>query len=101
MFDTMTMTKVLGAVCGSLLVFLLGSWAATALFDTGGGHGGEAASRPIRSTPARRLRRPSAAEEARLSTSFMPRPMRLRAKRCSPSARPATRLTAPMAPART
>ncbi|MFN7223806.1 MAG: c-type cytochrome [Paracoccaceae bacterium] len=41
MFDTMTMTKVLGAVCGSLLVFLLGGWAASALYATGGGHGGE------------------------------------------------------------
>lgn len=38
MFDTMTMTKVLGAVCGSLLVFLLGGWAASALYSTGG-HG--------------------------------------------------------------
>lgn len=38
MFDTMTMTKVLGAVCGSLLVFLLGGWAASALYTTGG-HG--------------------------------------------------------------
>ena len=39
MFDTMTMTKVLGAVCGSLLVLLLGGWAADALYTTGGGHG--------------------------------------------------------------
>ncbi|MFN3722016.1 MAG: c-type cytochrome [Paracoccaceae bacterium] len=39
MFDTMTMTKVLGAVCGSLLVFLLGAWAASGLYTTGGGHG--------------------------------------------------------------
>ncbi|MGO4908433.1 cytochrome c family protein [Pseudorhodobacter sp. W20_MBD10_FR17] len=44
MFDTMTMTKVVGAGCGSLLVFLLGGWAASALYTTGGGgHGGEAA----------------------------------------------------------
>lgn len=42
MFDTMTMTKVLGAVCGSLLVFLLGNWAAEALYSSGGGHGAEA-----------------------------------------------------------
>lgn len=40
MFDTMTITKVLGAVCGSLLVFLLGSWAGTALYGLGeAGHG--------------------------------------------------------------
>jgi cytochrome c len=41
MFDTMTMTKILGATCGSLLVFLLGGWAADALYTIGGGHGGE------------------------------------------------------------
>lgn len=40
MFDTMRFTKIVGAVCGSLLVFLLTSWAASALFYTGGGHGG-------------------------------------------------------------
>ena len=41
MFDTMTMTKAVGAVCGSLLVFLLIGWAATALFYTSAdGHGG-------------------------------------------------------------
>jgi cytochrome c len=39
MFDTMRFTKIVGAVCGSLLVFLLTSWAASALFYTGGGHG--------------------------------------------------------------
>ena len=41
MFDTMTSTKVLGAVCGSLLVFLLGNWAADSLYSMEGGHGGE------------------------------------------------------------
>lgn len=41
MFDTMTMTKVLGALCGALLLFMLGGWAASALYTTGGGHGGE------------------------------------------------------------
>lgn len=39
MFDTMTLTKATGAICGSLLVFLLGSWAAGSLFSIGGGHG--------------------------------------------------------------
>jgi len=40
MFDTMTMTKVLGAVCGSLLVFLLGAWGAETIYHKGGhGHG--------------------------------------------------------------
>ncbi len=28
MFDTMTMTKILGAFCGALCIFLLGKWAA-------------------------------------------------------------------------
>lgn len=35
MVDTMTATKVLGAGCGALLVFLLGSWAASALYSIG------------------------------------------------------------------
>ena len=39
MFDTMTMTKIVGGVGSSLLIFLLGSWAADALYTTGGsGH---------------------------------------------------------------
>lgn len=42
MFDTMTMTKVVGAVCGALLVFLLGSWAAEAIYTVAPeGHAGE------------------------------------------------------------
>ena len=39
MLDTMTLTKATGAVCGSLLVFLLGSWAAETIYSVGGGHG--------------------------------------------------------------
>lgn len=42
MFDTMTLTKVGGALCGSLLVFLLGNWAAESLYHVGGGHGDHA-----------------------------------------------------------
>ena len=38
MFDTMTMTKAVGAVCGSLLVFMLAGWAADGLYTVG--HGG-------------------------------------------------------------
>ncbi len=41
MFDTMTMTKVVGAVCGSLLIFLFGSWAADAIYGTPEVHGEE------------------------------------------------------------
>jgi cytochrome c len=32
MFDTMTMTKTLGALCGALLIFLLGKWGADAMY---------------------------------------------------------------------
>ncbi len=39
MFDTMTLTKTLGALCGSLLVFLIVSWAATGIFAVGTPHG--------------------------------------------------------------
>lgn len=39
MLDTMTMTKIVGAFCGALLVFLLGAWAAETIFHGGGGHG--------------------------------------------------------------
>jgi cytochrome c len=40
MFDTMTMTKTLGALCGALLIFLLGKWGAEVLYHSGaGGHG--------------------------------------------------------------
>ncbi len=42
MFDTMTMTKVVGALCGTFLVFLLGGWVADTIYSGGeGGHGGE------------------------------------------------------------
>jgi cytochrome c len=42
MFDTMTLTKVTGAVCGSLLAYLFISWAAEGLYTTGTeSHGGE------------------------------------------------------------
>lgn len=38
MWDTMTLTKTLGGLCGALLVFLLGGWAAETIY-----HGGEVA----------------------------------------------------------
>ena len=40
MFDTMTLTKALGAICGTLLVFLLGAWAAESIYHPAG-HGEE------------------------------------------------------------
>ena len=40
MFDTMTLTKAVGAICGTFLVFLLGGWAAETIYHVGsGGHG--------------------------------------------------------------
>ncbi len=39
MFDTMTVTKVVGGLCGTLLVFLLGGWAAETIYGSGGHHG--------------------------------------------------------------
>lgn len=42
MFDTMTITKAGGALCGAFLIFLLGKWAAESLYHTGPvAHGGE------------------------------------------------------------
>ncbi len=39
MFDTMVLTKITGAFCGSLLVFLLGSWIAEELYHANHDHG--------------------------------------------------------------
>ena len=41
MFDTITMTKIVGALCGSLLIFLLGAWAAEIIYHSGGGGHGD------------------------------------------------------------
>lgn len=44
MFDTMTLTKTIAGICGALLVFLFGNWAADAIYSTqSGGHGDEIA----------------------------------------------------------
>jgi cytochrome c len=43
MFDTMIITKAGGALCAALLVFLLGNWAASGLFDIAS-HGDDTAS---------------------------------------------------------
>ena len=41
MFDTMTLTKIAAALCGSLLVFLFALWLAESLYHVGGdSHGG-------------------------------------------------------------
>ncbi len=42
MFDTMTSTKVIGALCGTFLIFLFANWAAESLYHVGAeGHGDE------------------------------------------------------------
>ena len=42
MFDTMTLTKIVGGFCGMLLVFLLGNFAAESIYHIGGeSHDGE------------------------------------------------------------
>ncbi len=44
MIDTMTATKTLGALCGTFLVYMLGAWAAEAIYGHGeSGHGEEVA----------------------------------------------------------
>ena len=39
MFDTMTMTKIAGSMCGALLIFLLGGWVADGVYSMDAGHG--------------------------------------------------------------
>jgi cytochrome c len=41
MFDTMTLTKIVGGFCGSLLVFLLAAWVSETVYHSGG-HGEQA-----------------------------------------------------------
>ncbi|WP_353472869.1 cytochrome c family protein [Salipiger sp. H15] len=43
MLDTMTITKVVGGLCGAWLIYLLGGWAGEKLYEVGG-HGEEVAS---------------------------------------------------------
>ena len=38
MFDTMTSTKIIGGLCGTFLIFLLGAWLAEEIYHSGG-HG--------------------------------------------------------------
>lgn len=44
MFDTMTVTKWGGALCGALLIFLLLNWASEGIYGGAGGHDGDHAS---------------------------------------------------------
>jgi cytochrome c len=42
MFDTMTMTKLVGGLCSTFLVFLLGAWLAEEIYHSGGHYGEQA-----------------------------------------------------------
>ncbi|KAB7613394.1 c-type cytochrome [Amylibacter sp. SFDW26] len=37
--DTMNITKIVGGLCGALLIYLMIHWGAETLYHTGGGHG--------------------------------------------------------------
>lgn len=37
--NTMEITKIVGGVCGALLIYLLINWGAESMYHTGGGHG--------------------------------------------------------------
>lgn len=42
MFNTMTLTKIVGGICGTFLIFLLGNWAASSIYAMDAtGHDGE------------------------------------------------------------
>ncbi|WP_417249682.1 c-type cytochrome [Celeribacter sp.] len=42
MFDTMTLTKIVGGICGTFLIFLFANWGAETIYSMGGGgHGDE------------------------------------------------------------
>ncbi len=64
MFDTMTLTKVTGSVCGALLVYLLGAWAGDALYHVGGeAHGEEHAQAYVIEVAGAEASEETAAEE--------------------------------------
>ena len=42
MFDTMTMTKVIGGLCSTFLIFLLGAWLSEEIYHSGGHYGEQA-----------------------------------------------------------
>jgi cytochrome c2 len=70
MFDTMTLTKSAGALCGSLLVFLLGGWAAEAIYSTGGGHGEDHAQGYLIETGTDEAEQETAEAEPDMATRF-------------------------------
>ena len=71
MFDTMTITKGLGAVCGSLLVFMLFGWAGSSLYSmSGGGHGGEETQSYVIEVAGAEAEAPAAEEGPDFATVF-------------------------------
>ena len=101
MFDTMTMVKAFGWLCGALLIYLLINWAGESLYAMdAGGHGEENAM-----GYAIEVAESGDGGEAEEDTgpSFeevLPAQTPPRASACLASARPATSWTAPTAPAR-
>ncbi len=70
MFDTMTMTKTVGAVCGALLVFLLTGFFGEKIYKTAGGegYGEEAEQAYVIETGAEDAPAEAAAEEVDFAT---------------------------------
>lgn len=68
MFDTMTLTKLGGALCGALLIFLLGNWAAETIYTVGGGHGDDHAQAYVIDTGAESTDTGAASEGPDLAT---------------------------------
>ena len=101
MFDTMTVTKAGGALCGAFLIFLLGKWAAESLYNTEpASHGGEEVAQAYSIDTGAAAGGEAAAEEGPDFATILPLPTPQRARRFLASARPATRSMVAMAPAR-
>lgn len=68
MFDTMTWTKIVGGLCGALLVFLLGNWAGEAIYAEHGTGGKPAYSVEVAS--AGESAQPAASQGPDFKTAF-------------------------------
>jgi cytochrome c2 len=69
MFDTMTLTKTAGALCGALLIFLLGGWAAELIYSSGG-HGDDHAQGYVIDTGEDEVEEDTANDEPDLAQMF-------------------------------
>ena len=102
MFDTMTLTKIVGGVCGALLIFLFGNWAANSIYGFGEVSHEEGATLSYSVAGAEAEGEAPAAEgeaEPDFAVVFAAADATA-GERSSPSARPATRSTGQTAPAR-